>query len=189
MTQVFLACSFPALLSHLSIIKGPKGNMAATIPAAARRREMGTRRVARMNMVTSAMNSKPCTDPAIVTAPGLPAMYLSGMATPNRTSVEIPSIVPISLSFERKFGSLLTLVLDQGGSKDYAVCFQIDSISHLEHSTITSRRWPRSQSRVRETPVSRCPTKYPKVGNPPATDGFSRHRAPRRICPHPSCSS
>ncbi len=48
---------------------------------------------AAINMI----NNKPCAHPTYLTASGLSAKYLRGIAMNRRTSMEIPSIRPISL--------------------------------------------------------------------------------------------
>jgi hypothetical protein len=48
--------------------------------------------MARRNIEASRTNRNPWTEPAIVTAIGIPPTYFMGIAMPNSVSVEIPSI-------------------------------------------------------------------------------------------------
>ena len=70
---------------------GPPGTTAAAMPAAASAGEIGTFRMASSSIITSATKRHPCSEPTMRTASGMPAKYLSGMAIPKRTRVEIPS--------------------------------------------------------------------------------------------------
>ena len=62
------------------------------MPAAVSFDDSGIRRMPSRNAPTSAMNKTPWAMPTIVTARGMPARYLSGIATKNSSSVEVPSI-------------------------------------------------------------------------------------------------
>ena len=71
-------------------------------------RGIGTLLVAAINITASTVKSSPWMDPTIVTAIGIPPAYFSGIAMPNRTSVETPSICPMVLKLRRNL-SLITL--------------------------------------------------------------------------------
>ena len=71
---------------------GPNGSSAAMRTAPDRQELHFASWCACVRAMQNAMNSMPCSQPAKVTACGMPAKYFSGMAIPNNTINEMPSI-------------------------------------------------------------------------------------------------
>ena len=57
--------------------------------------------------IIKATNKKPCKPPTMVTASGIPAKYLNGMATNNKTRQEMPSTKAVFLNQLNVFVDLI----------------------------------------------------------------------------------
>src|SRR5258706_9303532 len=73
--------------------KGPNGNNAATRISAVQRSDHRRSSCAINSNMQKVMNRMPCIQPASFTASGMPAKYLSGMATPSKRRKETPSSI------------------------------------------------------------------------------------------------
>ncbi len=93
-----LAAMVSCLFSHPSIKKGPAGMTAAA--KITRMRGSGHLAVeaAWAAAARKSTKSKPCAPPATVTASGIPARYLRGIAMPSNARKEAPSSIPTTRS-------------------------------------------------------------------------------------------
>ena len=96
--QRFARITSSCFRSPLSMTNGPKGNNAAIRTVPVRRASHIASWRACVRAMQKAMNNMPCSQPATVTACGIPAKYLSGIAIPNKTRKETPSTIPTARS-------------------------------------------------------------------------------------------